>query len=120
MRSQPIQGVAQTPLEVLVKGLLAAGPVLIDHRFVQDAPVAGLLQVGSHAQDQPQRVVVEIAADVVVAALGERLVLVIGAPRLQLRRRQVQNALAGALGDHVYKAQQILVGITEAHAAPDP
>ena len=65
------------------------------------------------------RIVVEAAADVVIAALGERLVLVIGAAGGQLRGGQVQDALAGARRRHVHKAQQVLVGIAEAQAAPD-
>ena len=55
------------------------GLVVEGHLLVEDREVAGLLDVGGGARDQPQRVVVEAAADVVVAALGERLVLVVGA-----------------------------------------
>jgi hypothetical protein len=38
---------------------------------------------------------------------------------LQLCRRDIQDTLAGAFGDHVNEAEQILGRITEAHAAPD-
>ena len=89
-----------------------------DH-FVQNRHVAGLLHVGRHAEDQPQRVVVEAGADVVVAALGQRLVLVVGAAVRELGGGDVQDALAGAGGDQVHEAQQVLRGIAEAHAAAD-
>ena len=83
------------------------------------ARVAGLLEVGGHAQHEPGRVVVEASADVVVAALGQRLVLVIGAAGRQLRGSDVEDALAGPLRDHVDEAEQILVGVAEAHATAD-
>ena len=75
--------------------------------------------IGRDADDQPVRIVVEIAADVVVAALGERLVLVIGAAGRQLRRGEIEDAFARARRHHVHEAQQILVGIAEAQPAPD-
>ena len=84
---------------------LGAGLVVVRHRLVEDARVAGLLDVGGHAQDQPQRVVVEAGADVVVAALGERLVLVVGAAVGELRRGDVEDALARPLRDHVHEAR---------------
>ncbi len=62
---------------------------------------------------------VEAATDRVVAALGQRLILVVGAAVLELRGRDVQNALPGALGDQVHEAEQVLVRVTEAHATPD-
>ena len=79
----------------------------------------GFLEVSGDAEDQPVRIVVEIAADVIVAALGERLILVIRAAGLELRGRQVEDAFARARGNHVDEAEQILVGIAEAQAAAD-
>ena len=70
--------------------------------------------------DQPQRVVVESGSDRVVSALGERLVLVVRAAVLELSGRDVDDALARALGNQVHKAKQVLVGVAEAHAAADP
>jgi hypothetical protein len=98
---------------------LGAWPVLIRHWFIQNAPIARLLQVGGHTQNQPKRIVVETAANLIVAAFGQRLVLVICATRLQLRGGEIQDALTGQRRNHVDKAQQVLIGVTEAHAAPD-
>ena len=92
---------------------------VIGHHLVQYGLVARLLDVGGHAEDQPQRVVVEAGADVVVALLGQRLVLVVGGAVLHLGGGDVQNALAGQLGDDVHEAQQVLRGVAEAHAAAD-
>ena len=66
------------------------------HLLVEDREVAGLLEVRGDAEDEPERIVVEAAADVVVAALGERLVLVVGAAVGELRRGDVEDPLAGA------------------------
>ena len=97
------------------------GARLIVERYwlIQDGPVAGFFEISRHAQHQPQRIVVEVAADGIIAALGQRLVLVIGAAVFELRGGNIQNALAGALRDHVDKAQQILIRIAETHPAPD-
>ena len=104
---------------MLVQRRLGARRVVVRDLLIEDRPVAGLLEVRGHRQDQPGRVVVEVAADVVVAALGERLVLVIGAAGRQLRRGGVDDALARALGHHVHEAEQVLVRVAEAHAAAD-
>ena len=96
VRAEAFEGVIETAAQVFVKRLLGAGLVLELHRLVEDAPVAGFLEVGRDAEDQPVRVVVETAADVVVAAFGERLILVEGAAGLELRGREVEDAFAGA------------------------
>jgi len=77
--------------------------------LVEDAPVAGLFEIGADADDQPVRIVVESAANVVVAALGERLVLVIRAARRQLRGRQVEDAFPRPRRHHVDESKQILI-----------
>ena len=97
VRAEVVQRVVQRPLQVLGERRLGAGFVLVSHRRVEDVPVAGFLEVGHDRQRQPERIVVEAAADRVVAALGEGLELVIRAAALQLRRRQVEDALTGAL-----------------------
>ena len=116
---EAVERVVEAALQVLVERLLGAGLVVVGDRLVEDRPVAGLLEVGRDADDQPVRIVVETAADVVVAALGERLVLVISAAGGQLRGGQVEDALAGARRDHVHEAEQVLVGVAEAQAAAD-
>ncbi len=89
------------------------------HGLVEDREIAGLLEVRGHAEDEPGRIVVEPGADGVVAALGQRLVLVIGAAARQLGRGDVDDPLAGARGNHVDEAQQVLIGVAEAHAPAD-
>ena len=119
VRPQPVQRVTEAAPQVLVERLLRAGLVVVLHRLVQNAPVAGLFQIRGDANDQPVRIVVEIASHIVVALLGQRLVLVIGAAAGKLRRGKVQDALAGARRNHLHEAEQVLVGIAEAQAAPD-
>ena len=89
------------------------------YQLVQNRKIAGFLDVGRRAKDQPQRIVVEAAAHVQVAALGQRLVLVVGAAVRELGGRDVQDALPGAAWDQVHKAQEVLRGIAEAHAPAD-
>jgi hypothetical protein len=81
--------------------------------------VARLLDVLAGRQNQPQVVVVEVAADLGVALLRQRLVLVVAGPVGQLGRRDVQDALARAPRDHVHEAEQVLVAVAVAHAAAD-
>ena len=64
-------------------------------------------------------VVVEVAADLGVALLGQRLVLVVAGAVGELGRGDVEDALAGAAGDHVDEAEDVLVRVAEAHAAAD-
>ncbi len=86
---------------------------------LQEGPVTGLLEVAGHAQDQPERVVVETATDIRVAALGQGLVLVPGAAVLELRGGHVEEALPHALGHLVHASQQVLAGVAEPDAAAD-
>ena len=119
MRSKPGQRVAEASLQVFIERLLRAGLVVILDRLVENAPVARLLQIRRHAHDQPERIVVESAANVVVAPLGQRLILVVRPAGWQLRRRQVQNPLPRPRRHHVHKSQQILVRVAEPQPPPD-
>ena len=110
----------ERPLEVLVQRRLRPGLVVVRGRLVEDLPVAGLLHVGRDREDQPERVVVEPRSDRVVPSLRERLVLVVGAARRQLRRRQVEDPFARPLGHHVHEAEEVLARIAESDAASDP
>jgi len=83
---------------------------------VQNGEVSRLLHIGAHGTHQPQGVVVEAAADVVVAPLGQGLILMIGGAVGELDGGNVQNPLPGTLGDNVHEAVQVLTGIPEAHA----
>ncbi len=117
MRPKAIERVLETALQVFVERLLGARLIVVGNGLVEDAPIARFLDIGGDADDQPVRIVVEVAADVVVAALGERLILVIGAAGWQLRRGEVEDAFACARRHHVHEAQQVLVGIAEAQPA---
>ena len=101
-----------------VERLLGPRSAVVGDGLVQDRPVGGLLEVGGHRQDQPQRVVVEAGPDGVVPPLGQGLVLVVGASRGQLGRGEVEDATPGPVRDHVDEAQQILVRVAESHAPP--
>ena len=109
--------VAKAAAQMLKKRLCKAVVVVKVHRFVQNRVVARLAQVGVHGGNQPQRVIVEAGADVHVALFRQRLVLVVGAAVGELGGGNVQNALPRAGGDKMHKAEQILTGIAEAHAA---
>src|SRR5579875_1515321 len=116
--AEALGGVLQAAAEVVVYGGLGARSVVVGRRLLEDGCVPGLLQVGSHRQHQPEGVVVEARADGVVAPFGQRLVLVVGAAAGQLGGRDVDYALAGALGDHVHEPEEVLGGVAKAHAPP--
>jgi len=109
MWAEAFKCVIEAALQVLIERLFGAGFVVVLNRFIQDAPVAGLFEVGAHADDQPVRIIVESTTDIVVAALGEGLVLVIGAACGQLRGGEIEDALAGARRNHVDEAEQVLI-----------
>ena len=119
MRSKAVERILHAALEVIHQRRLAARLVFIDHLLIKNRPVAGFLQIGCHSEHQPEGIVVEPAADRVVAAFGQRLVLVVCTAVFQLCRREVEDPLACPLRYHVHKAQQILGRVTEPHAAPN-
>jgi len=59
--------------------------------LIEDVPNAALFDIGRQAQHQPQRIVVEVAADGVVATLGQRLILMISAASFQLGGGDVEG-----------------------------
>ena len=69
--------------------------------------------------DKPEGIVVESRSDVGVAPLGQRLILVIGAAVRKLGCGDVQNAASCPVRNQMDKAQQILAGVPEAHAAAE-
>ena len=117
VRAQMRPGIVEAAAQMLQQRLCQRRIVVKVHRLVEDAPVAGLPQIGVRAGDEPERIVVEAAAHGQIALFGQRLVLVIGAAVGKLRRRNVQDPLTGTFGDHMYEAQQVLTGIAEAHPA---
>ncbi len=65
--------------QVLHERHLGARLIVEGYGLVEDGEVAGLLDVGYGAENEPAGVVVEAAANVVVAALGQWLVLMVTA-----------------------------------------
>ena len=109
--------VAKAAAQMLKQRLCKAVVVVKVHWLVQNRVVARFAQVGVHGGNQPQRVVVEAGADIHIALFRQGLVLVVGASIGELGGGNVQNTLPRAGGDQMHKAEQILTGIAEAHAA---
>ena len=119
VRAEVLHRIMEAAAQVLHQRLGLALVVVKRHLLRENPDIARLLDVGRHAENQPERIVVEAGTHVEIAALGQRLILMIGAAIRELRRRDIQNPLAGARGNQVHKAEQILRGIAEAHAAAD-
>ena len=111
--------VIDTSAQMLHKRLRDGHIVVEGDHFVQDGLVARLTDIGTGGGNQPERVIIEAAADVRVALLGQGLVLMISAAVRELGGSDVDDPFPGPFGDQVDKAQQILTGITEAHAPAD-
>ena len=79
MRTEVVHHMVEGNAQVLHERHLGTRLVVEGHGLVEDGEVAGLLDVGHGAEDEPARVIVEAAANVVVAALGQWLVLVVAA-----------------------------------------
>src|SRR5688572_12894827 len=105
---------------MFVERTLGSRFVFILDWLIQNGPIAAFLDVGCHSKHQPGWVIVETGAYIIIATLGQGLILMERATVLQLRSRYIQNTLAGAFGDHMNEAKQILIRITETHAAPNP
>src|SRR5690625_1459080 len=93
--------------------------VIVRHLLIQDGKITGFFNVIGGGENQPQRVVIKVTANGIVTALGKRLVLVVRGAVFKLRGGDIQNTLFGTLRHLVYKADQVLVGISKAHAPAD-
>ena len=71
--------------QMLEKGHLRAGFIVKRNHLIEYGEVPRLLEVGNRTEDQPHRVVVESASDIVVATLAKRLVLMVAATVRELR-----------------------------------
>ena len=89
------------------------------HVLVEQAQVAGFHQVLGDREHEPHGVVVEIAPEIVVTFLGERLVLMVAAPVGELHCRAFEETLAAPFRKLVQHAQQVLKRVAEADAAGD-
>ena len=79
MRSEVVYDVIEGNVEVLEHCVLAVGIIVERNVCIEDAPVACLLDICCNREDHPERIVREVAADISVALLCKRLVLVIAA-----------------------------------------
>ena len=94
--------------------------VVVERRhLVEDTEIAGLADVGGNACYQPHRIIVEAASDFHVAALCERLILMISGAVRELCGGDVEQSLSCAVRNQMYETEKVLAGITEAHAAAD-
>ncbi len=118
--SQSIQRVLDRPLKVFEQGHFGAWLVFVGHQFIKDGKIPGFLHISCCCQYQPVRVVIEIGTHIVVAAFGQRGVLVESAAVGKLGGCQIKQPFAGALRHNMHKTQQILGGIAKAHAASNP
>ena len=112
--------VADARLEVVQQILAASRRVRVANRLRQDRRVAGLLHVRAGGHDEPEVVVEELAADLRVSLPGQRLVLMKARSVGELRRGEVEDPLPRPVRDQVHEAENVLIGVAEAHAAADP
>ena len=102
---------------MLEEGLLATRLVVEGNRFGKDGEISCFLEISGCTEDEPARVVVESATNVVVSTLGERLILMIATTVGELCRGDVDDTLTGTAWYEMYKTHEILVGVAESHTA---
>ena len=81
--------------------------------------ITGLSYVSTGTCNEPQRIIVEAAADIGVAFLGQRLILMVSTAVLELGGSDINDTLSCTVRDQMYETEQILAGITEAHTTAD-
>ena len=90
----PVVGrIPEPPAEVLHQGCLVGVTGIKGTHFIQDAEVAGLLDIGGGRRDQPEGVIVIKAADG-IAPRGEGLIPVISASVLELGIGDINDTLS--------------------------
>ena len=89
---------------MLHQGYFAAGNVVKGGWMLQNSEVTGFLDVCTHCAHKPQRVIVESTADVIVAALGQGLVLVICGAVGKLDGCNINDAFSCPVGDYMHEA----------------
>ena len=119
MRAEVIDDMVEGNREVVEHRLCLRLVIIIRNGLVENAPVSGFLDICTDGEDHPQRIIGEVAADIRVALLGEGLILVIAAAVLKLGGSQVDQSISCSVRNLVDEAEDILVGITEAHASAD-
>ena len=79
MWAQVVDYVVKGDGEVLKEAFLTARYVIKGYGFIKDAEITCLTQIAADAEDEPHGVIIEAATDAVIAAFGERLVLMVTA-----------------------------------------
>ena len=102
---------------MLHERLLASGNIVERSGMIEDRSISGLTQISAGAGNKPERVIIEAAADVGIAALCEGLILMICRTVLELDRCDVDDPLTRTLGDEVHESKEVLTRISEAHSA---
>ena len=112
--------VVHTPAQVLHKRLREGNIIIEGHGLIQNRDISGLADISADSRDEPERIIVEAAADVGIPLLGEGLILMIGASVRELCGGDIDDPLPCAFRHQMHKAQQILTGIAESHSSSDP
>ena len=105
VRPQMREGIAEAAAKMLHEGRCVLFVAVKCDAFVQNRPVARLAQVCVYTGNEPERVVVEAAADGKVAFLCERLVLMVRAAVRELRGGDIKNTLSRAPGNDMDEAK---------------
>ena len=108
MRSFMVDNIAEGARQMLKERSSRGFIVVKRNLLIKNGEISGLLDIGSSTCDQPERVVIEAAADVHVAFFGERLILMVCAAVLKLSGGNVNNTFLCALRNQMYEAEQIL------------
>ena len=85
----------------------------------QDGGIAGLSYISTGTCNEPQRIIIEATADIGVAFLGQRLVLMVRTAVLELGGSDINDTLSCTVRNQMYETEQILTGITETHTTAD-
>ena len=85
----------------------------------QNGNISGLPDIGVDCGNEPQRIIVEPAADVGISLFRQRLVLVVSASVRELGGGNVQDPFSCPFRDQMKEAQKILARIPESHASAD-
>ena len=104
MRSKIVNDVIEGNVQVLEHCVLSVRIVIERNVSVKDAPVACFLDISCYRKDHPERVIGEVAADISITLLCERLVLVIASAVRKLCRSDVDESFSCTLRDLVYKS----------------
>ena len=117
VRSEMGYGKVEGTFQVLHQRLCLGGIVVEINLLVENREISGLFEVGGTSGDQPERVIVEAASDIHVSFFRQWLVLMVCASVFKLGSGNIEQTLSCAIRDQMNEAEQILAGVTEAHAA---